>query len=469
MIPWNTGAVAAAIGAQLGPTVDPQAPVTGVVIDSRQAGPGRVFVALPGSRVNGHDFVAQAAAAGSPLALVTEPVPGPTALVKDAVVALGQLAEVAFRRTRMAAVDMKVIAVTGSAGKTTTKDLLAMIVARHGPTVAAEGSFNNHLGVPLTVVRASPRTQYVVLEMGANHEGEIAALTRIAVPDVAIVLGVGKAHLGEFGSREVIARAKAELLTGMSQEGTAVLNSDDRLVRAMSFQAPEHLISFGFDEMARVRGDKARVNSSGELEMTVKDQETGQELPLSTRLIGLHQATNVLAAVAGARAAGLKLRPIIEALDGVRAVSSHRMALNPLPGGATLVDDSYNANPESMAAAIETVGSMAKRAGRGVIAVIGEMLELGPSSLKEHRRVGQMLARQGFERVIVVGEGARAVHTAVSASLGEGQAVEFWPDTDGLVSHLEAVAGQEFILIKGSHGTNLWKVSDQLTLEDGQC
>ncbi|MDR2567021.1 MAG: UDP-N-acetylmuramoyl-tripeptide--D-alanyl-D-alanine ligase [Bifidobacteriaceae bacterium] len=469
MIPWNPVGLATAIGAELSPEVDRAAVLTDVVIDSRLAGPGAVFVALPGQKANGLDFVGQAVAAGAPVAVVGQAVPGPIALVEDPVAALGHLAELALRRARVAARDMTVIALTGSTGKTTTKDLLARVTATAGPTVAAEGSFNNHLGVPLTVVKAGRDTAFVVVEMGANHEGEIAALARIAPPDVGVVLGVGKAHLGEFGSREAIARAKAELLAGLTPSGTAVLNMDDPLVRAMAFGAPEKLITFGFDDMARIRGLRRGLAPSGRLHLTVADQDARHSARIETGLVGRHLAINVVAAVAAAVAAGIPLPQAAQALDGVTAASPHRMALVDLPGGATLVDDSYNANPESMAAALETLSRLAKQAGRGAIAVLGEMRELGKDGASEHTRIGRLAGRAGLERLIVVGEGAQNIASGAASNGLAGKAIEFWPDVAGLAGHLQSIAGQEFILIKGSHGTDLWKVADSLIGKDAQC
>jgi UDP-N-acetylmuramoyl-tripeptide--D-alanyl-D-alanine ligase len=436
------------------------------VIDSRLARPGSVFVALPGTQANGLDFVADAVANGSPLAIVGEPVPGPTALVNDPVAALGHLAEVALRRARVASANMKVIGVTGSVGKTTTKDLLARITAATGPTVAAEGSFNNHLGVPLTVIKAGRDTAFVIVEMGANHEGEIASLVRIAPPDVGVVLGVGKAHVGEFGSREAIARAKAEIVAGLMPDGTAVLNMDDQLVRAMAFGAPEGLITFGFDGMAQIHGSRRTLGPAGQLHLTVCDQNSGETARVETALVGRHLAINVVAAIAAAVAAGIPLPRAANALSGATASSPHRMAIQDLPGGATLVDDSYNANPESMAAAVDAVAKLGKRAGRGVIAVLGEMRELGKESSVEHLRAGRIVARHEIDRLIVVGEGADGIHLGAAAHGMPSQAIEFWPDTEGLVGHLKSIADQEFILIKGSHGTGLWKVADALVGED---
>ncbi|MDR1635056.1 MAG: UDP-N-acetylmuramoyl-tripeptide--D-alanyl-D-alanine ligase [Bifidobacteriaceae bacterium] len=469
MIPWNPAGLATAIGARLSPEVNPGAVLTDVVIDSRLAGPGAVFVALAGQKADGLDFVADAVAKGAPLAVVGQSVPGPIALVDDPVAALGNLAELALRRARVAARDMKVIGLTGSVGKTTTKDLLARITATVGPTVAAEGSFNNHLGVPLTVVRADRDTAFVVVEMGANHEGEIAALARIAPPDVGVVLGVGKAHVGEFGSREAIARAKAELLAGLMPNGAAVLNMDDPLVRAMAFGAPENLITFGFDDMARIRGLRRGLTAGGRLHLTIADQDTRESARIETGLVGRHLAVNVVAAVAAAAAAGIAVPAAAAALDGVTAVSPHRMALVDLPGGATVLDDSYNANPESVVAALETLARLAKKAGRGAIAVLGEMRELGQEAAAEHTRIGRFAARQHLTRLVVVGRAAQNIASGAASNGMAGKDIEFWPDVEGLADHLKSIAGQEFVLIKGSHGTDLWKVADSLIGEDAQC
>ncbi|MDR0592263.1 MAG: UDP-N-acetylmuramoyl-tripeptide--D-alanyl-D-alanine ligase [Bifidobacteriaceae bacterium] len=469
MIPWNPVGLATATGARLSPEVDCGAILTDVVIDSRLAGPGKVFVALPGSRVDGLGFVPEAVAKGSPLAVVGRLVDGPTALVDDPVAALGHVAEMALRRARVASGQMKVIGVTGSVGKTTTKDLIARICAQFGRTVAAEQSFNNHIGLPLTVVRADRETRFMVVEMGANHEGEIAALTRIAPPDVAVVLGVGRAHLGEFGSRQAIARAKGEMVAGMMPNGSAALNMDDPLVRGMAFGVSENVVTFGYEEMARIRGLKRRLGPDGRLRLTAMDQDIGRAIRIETGLVGLHQGLNVLGALAAAVAAGIEFPQAVAAVQGAEAASPHRMAVHHLSGGAILLDDSYNANPESMRAAIQTAAKMGKRGGRKVIAVLGEMRELGRATSAELLRVGRAVADHHIARLIVAGEPARAIGVGAATHGMASEDIEFWPQTDGLADHLRSIADHGLILIKASNGAQLWKLADSLTGEDAEC
>ncbi|MDR1117795.1 MAG: UDP-N-acetylmuramoyl-tripeptide--D-alanyl-D-alanine ligase [Bifidobacteriaceae bacterium] len=463
MIPWTTAALATAVGAKLSPEADQNQTVQGVVIDSRQAGPGVVFVALEGTRVHGADFVEDAFKRGSPLAVVDRAVPGPTVLVPDAARALGHMAEMMLRRARMAAHAPKVIAITGSVGKTTTKDLLARIARQAGRTVAAAGSQNNHLGVPLTVLQTGEATDYLILEMGANHEGEIANLAQIAPPDVAVVLGVSDAHLGEFGSLEAIARTKAELLQALRPDGFAVVNMDDPLVAAMTFQSPERTITFGVDGMARIRMFDVSTRPSGELSLCLEDQDRKQTVRIDTALTGEQLAIDVAAAVAAATAAGIDIRASAAALAGAGPASPHRMAVWRLPGGATLVDDSYNASPESMAAGIRSAAALARGDGLPATAVLGPMLELGNASRAQHRAAGELAAREGFSHLIVVGREARPIHQgAIAAGLPE-DAAEFRLNADGLADRIRELDRPGFILIKASQGARLWRVADQLT------
>ncbi|MDR1394514.1 MAG: UDP-N-acetylmuramoyl-tripeptide--D-alanyl-D-alanine ligase [Bifidobacteriaceae bacterium] len=463
MIPWSPEGLATVISARLSPEVDLDASLTGAVIDSRQAGPGTVFVALPGERADGADFVDDAVRRGSPLAITSRPVSGPYALVADPAAALRQMAEVSLQRIRLVNRYLRVIAVTGSVGKTTTKDLLARIAGAAGQTVAAPGSFNNQLGVPLTVVQAGPETAYLVLEMGASHRGEIADLARIAPPDVGVVLNVSLAHLGEFGSTEAIGQAKAELVAGLARYGVAVLNQDDRRVAAMVFDTPGEVVTFGFDSTADIYGFDLATDGPGYVSLSAADQRHLTETRVQTRLVGKHLGIDVLAALAGAVAAGLDLRHAGAALRDVRPASPHRMAVWCLPNGSTLVDDSYNASPWSMREAIGTAGRLARQAGRPAVAVIGSMLELGARSERAHRTVALWLARDGFERLIAVGEETRPLaEEAVNQGLKASQ-VEHLADTSGLAELLATLPGEPYVLLKGSNAVGLWQVADELT------
>ncbi|MDR2454649.1 MAG: UDP-N-acetylmuramoyl-tripeptide--D-alanyl-D-alanine ligase [Bifidobacteriaceae bacterium] len=461
--------MAAAIGAQLSPEVDPEAVVTGLTIDSRQAGPGTAFVALPGARRDGADFVADAIGRGAPLAIAGRAVAGPVALVEDPVAALGQLAEVALRRAREANPALRVVAITGSVGKTTTKDLLARITSAQGPTVAAEGSLNNHLGVPLTVARVGADTDFLILEMGANHEGEIARLAQIAPADVGVVLGVSNAHIGEFGSLDAIARAKTELLRGLAHGGVSVLNTTDRVVGSMAFEAPGQVMTFGLHELARIAGYDMDTNPRGHLSLTVEDHDTNSRCRVRTKLTGEHLGVNVVAAMAAAAVLGIPLDQSAAALLGAEAASPHRMAVWRLPNRLTLVDDSYNASPESMLAAIRTVGDLARSAEQPAFAVIAPMAELGGASLAAHRAAGEALAEEGFERVVVVGEAAREVYWGARVGGLPEDAVELRPTIEGLEADIRRWAGPGHLLLKGSHGAELWRVAQALTegLEPG--
>jgi UDP-N-acetylmuramoyl-tripeptide--D-alanyl-D-alanine ligase len=435
------------------------------VIDSREAGPGVVFLALPGSRAHGADFAADAVRRGSPFVMADRPLAVPHALVSDPFAALRQVAEVALRRVRVAGQNPMVIANTGSLGKTTTKDLLARILSQVGETVASPGSFNNHIGVPLTVTMAGPTTQFLVLEMGANHEGEIAALTRLAPPDVAVVLSVSNAHVGEFGSIEAIARAKAELVESLGPTGVAVLNLDDPLVAGMAFLAAADALTFGFDSAARIMGHDMATDAAGRLRLGVTDQDEDATAWMETELIGEQLAGDVLGAVAAAVAVGVPVGRAAAALDGVGPISPHRMAVSELDRGITLIDDAYNASPESVAAALEFAGSLARRSGRQAEAVLGSMLELGDESAAEHRRIGALVAREGFSRLIVVGSHARPMCDAAVAAGMPASHVEHHPAErapDGLAAQLAQILGPGVVLIKGSNSVGLWRLADQL-------
>ncbi|MFV2144497.1 MULTISPECIES: UDP-N-acetylmuramoyl-tripeptide--D-alanyl-D-alanine ligase [Isoptericola] len=443
--------------------------VTGpVVVDSRLVEAGSLFVAVPGQNVDGHDFAAAAVAAGAALVLATRPVDGvPCVVVGDVQVALGELARVVLERVRAAA-EVRVVAVTGSVGKTTTKDLLGQLL---GPDVGPEaivvpaGSFNNEIGLPLTVLRVTTATRVLVLEMGADAPGDITALTRLAPPDVGIVLAVGTAHLGRFGDVETIARTKGEMVEGVRPGGTTVLNVDDSRVAAMAARAAPTtaVVTFGTIPASSVRARDVVVDG-GRARFTLTTADGSA--PVTLRLVGAHHVTNALAAAAAALELGVPLDAVASRLSEAGPLSPHRMAVVERSDGVTIVDDSYNANPDSMRAALRTLAVMAGRTRRSV-AVVGEMLELGDAARVEHDAIGRLAVRLNVKRLVVVGEGAYHVHEGAQQEGSWGEESVFVPDLEAAREVLSAELTEgDVVLVKASQGSGLWRLADQLVEAD---
>jgi UDP-N-acetylmuramoyl-tripeptide--D-alanyl-D-alanine ligase len=419
--------------------------VEDVEIDSRRVRPFTLFAALVGEHVDGHDFAGQAREDGASGTLGTRPVDGNCVVVNDVTVALGQLA-----RENLRLIGTPVIGITGSQGKTSVKDLVAHVLAASGPTVASLGSFNNELGVPLTVLQADDLTAHLVVEMGARGIGHIADLCRIAPPDIGVVLNVGSAHIGEFGSAAAIALAKGELVEALPAGGVAVLNADDPLVSAMAERTSAKVLTFG------VAGDVAlgpiTLNEAGQPHFTLTHD--GVQVEVHVPQIGAHHAINAAAAAAAAIAAGLELPTIAERLGTAGAGSPMRMERHVRSDGVVVINDAYNANPESMAAALRAVAGIAD--GHGV-AVLGEMLELGDGSSDAHREIGRLAAELGFSRVVVVGEGARAIAD------GAGSIAELVADVDVAIGTLSAsLHADDVVLVKASRGGRLERVAHAL-------
>jgi UDP-N-acetylmuramoyl-tripeptide--D-alanyl-D-alanine ligase len=431
-----------------------------VVIDSRQAGPGALFVALRGERSDGHEFAAQAVAAGAAAVLAERETGAPAIIVPDVLAAMGALARAVVERLP----DVTVVGLTGSAGKTSTKDLLAHLLARLGPTIAPPGSYNNEIGHPLTVLRAGEDTRYLVLEMGARGLGHITHLTAIAPPDIGIVLNVGSAHIGEFGSRDVVAKAKGELVEALSARGTAILNADDPLVRTMAARTPARIVTFGRAPEATVRATEESLDDAGRSRFTLTTPEGSA--PVRLRLHGAHAVANALAAAAAARCLGMPVADVAAALSDAEPASRWRMEVTERPDGVTVVNDAYNANPESVRSALDTVVHMA-RGGRAY-AVLGGMAELGASTVSEHEKIGAYAARGGVAGLIAVGETAAAVLKGaeqVGTWTGEGVQVE---DVGAAVAALgERLRPGDVVLIKGSRVAGLERVA-QAVLSEGR-
>lgn len=476
MIELTAAQVAAATGGRL--HADGSVVVTGpVVVDSRLVAPGALFVALPGENVDGHDYAAGAVAAGAALVLAARELDGvPTVVVDDPQAALGELARHVLAEVRDAVRDagdeLRVVAVTGSVGKTTTKDVVGQLLAPQGATVVPRGSFNNEVGLPLTVLEVTPATRYLVLEMGADREGNIAYLTRIAPPEVGIVLAVGQAHLGVFGDVEAIARTKGEMVASVLPGGTAVLNVDDLRVSAMASRAAQdvEVVGFGTIPAAAVRAEDIAVDRAGRASFTLRVAPgivgragIGEERqPVSLRLVGEHHVTNALAAATAALCLGVPLADVAARLGAATAISPHRMAVVERPDGVTVIDDSYNANPDSMRAALKALAVMAGRDRRSV-AVLGEMLELGDESRTAHDAVGRLAVRLNIKLLVVVGDGAYHIHEGATQEGSWGEETVFVPDVEAAERLLdEALRPGDVVLVKASNGSGLWRLGDRL-------
>ncbi|WP_306336387.1 UDP-N-acetylmuramoyl-tripeptide--D-alanyl-D-alanine ligase [Streptomyces sp. KL118A] len=446
MIPLGLGEIAAVVGGRV--EGDSSVTVTApAVIDGRQAVPGGLFVAFTGEHHDGHDYAGQAGRAGAVAVLGSRPTPLPTVVVEDPRRSLQALGAHVVARLRDG---LTVIALTGSQGKTGTKDLLTAVVSSVAPTTATIGSLNNELGVPLTMLRADAATRFLVLEMGARHIGDIAELTGLVAPDIAVVLNVGRAHIGEFGSRAAIARTKGELVRGLAPGGTAVLNGDDPRVTAMRSLTDGPVLTFGRAEHADVRMLDLTLDRLGRPTCTLRTADTSARCALP--LVGAHQALNASAAAAAGLAAGVPLGLATAAL-ATASLSKWRMELRDLDGGATLLNDSYNAGPDSTRAALDALAAI--ECGRR-IAVLGEMLELGADSAAEHRAVGAYAAARA-DVVAVVGEAARPIAD------GAGEAAVVLADNDAAVDWLRGRLGVgDVVLVKASRGARLDEVAAAL-------
>ncbi|HEY5200311.1 MAG TPA: UDP-N-acetylmuramoyl-tripeptide--D-alanyl-D-alanine ligase [Acidothermaceae bacterium] len=447
MIPLSIDEIAAIVGGTVegDGTIAVTAPA---VLDSRQAEPGGLFVAFAGEHADGHNYASQAGKVGAVAVLGTRPTPLPSVIVEDAQPALQALAAHVVGRLRH---ELTVVSVTGSQGKTSTKDLLAAVLSRTASTIATIGSFNNELGVPLSMLRAAAATRFLVLEMGARHIGDIAELTALVAPDIAVVLNAGQAHLGKFGSREAIAQAKGELVQGLAQGGTAILNADDPRVMAMRSLTDGPVLTFGYAEHADVRVVDLATDRRGRPSFALQTGDGSASVAL--QLVGAHQALNASAAAAAGLAAGVPLDVAAAALS-TASLSKWRMELRDLADGATLLNDSYNANPDSTRAALDALAAI--EGGRR-IAVLGEMLELGDESDAEHRAVGEYAASRA-DIVIAVSEGAQPIADGAgerAVVLADNNAAVDW-----LRSHL--VAG-DVVLVKASRGAHLDEVAAALT------
>ncbi|MEE2815507.1 MAG: UDP-N-acetylmuramoyl-tripeptide--D-alanyl-D-alanine ligase, partial [Actinomycetota bacterium] len=430
--------------------------------DSREMVPGAVFVAKPGEATDGHRFVPAAADAGAVLAIVERPVDAPISqiVVADAVTALADLAREVVARVR-AAGRLRIVGITGSNGKTTTKNFLARILSDEGETVAPVRSYNNEVGAPLTMLRVTHETRYLVSEFGAAGRGSIARLAGLVEPDVSVVLMVGLAHAGGFGGIEQTALAKSELVSAARADGTAVLNLDDPRVWAMRRIAEERgmsVVGFGQHPDAEVRADSIEVASDGTTAVIIAD---GEETPLRLRVLGAHHVHNALAAISAARVLGVPVSASISRLETVQIAERWRMQ----PMGSDrvrIINDAYNASPDSMAAALRTLAQISGPHER-TVAVLGAMSELGETAGEEHDRIGLLAVRLNIQRIVVVGPDARRLYlAAVGEGSWDGEAVHL-PDQDAAFDYLTGeLRDGDRVLVKSSNSAGLRHLGDRL-------
>ncbi|KIR64601.1 UDP-N-acetylmuramoyl-tripeptide--D-alanyl-D-alanine ligase [Micromonospora haikouensis] len=462
MLPMTLQEIAAVVGGAVHDAPGAVTVTAPVVFDSRRVEPGGMYVALPGERVDGHDFAAQAIEAGAAGVLASRPVGVPAVVVEDVPAAYGRLARAVVDRLPQTTV----IGVTGSVGKTSTKDILAQVLPTWGETVANRASNNNELGLPYTVTRATADTRYLVLEMGARGIGHVAYLTRIAPPTVSVVTRVGHAHLGEFGSVENIAQAKGEIVEALPDAqggGLAVLNADDALVAAMASRTSARVLTYGIESPADVRAEGVTVDELGRAGFRLTYD--GQAAEVRLRLYGLHQASNALAAATVALGLGHPIEAVADAVSQAEAVSPGRMQVTTRADGVTIINDAYNAAPDAMRAALRALHTMTGD-GRRAVAVLGEMAELGEHAAQVHREIGQQVAEIGAGWLVAIG-GADAAQYAAGAA-GNGTAVDRAANVAEAWELLrDGLRPGDVVLVKAANSAGLLALADKLIEEPG--
>ncbi len=461
MIPLTLAEIARAVdGTAYGPehgTAGTGITVTGpAVIDSREVTAGALFAAIAGARSDGHDFAPAAYSAGAVAVLGSRPVDGPCVLVDDVVTALTKLAGLV--RDRLSPV---VIGLTGSVGKTTTKDLLAQILEREAPTIATSRSFNNEIGLPLTILRADQRTRYLVLEMGAAKPGDITHLVRLGRPRIGMVLNVGPAHVLTMGGIDGVASTKAEMVRDLptaAEGGLALLNADDERVAAMARQTQAAVTFYGTGQDAAVRAENVTLDAAARASFTLRTAT--EQAPVRLRLPGEHQVANALAAACAASAVGVPAGRIAVALSSAVPRSPGRFEIKERADGVTVIDDAYNANPASTGAAIRTLATMA--AGRRTVAVLGEMMHQAEGTIHHHRAIGALAGVLGIDVLVAVGNG-EGPDALVAAAREAGVSVHAVPDGEAAIGLLrESLRPADVVLVKASSMVGLSAVATAL-------
>lgn len=464
MIPFRLDELAQLLGAELVLTDGVAATAViggGVETDSRLVVDGSIFFALPGEVTDGHLFAPAAVAAGAGLVVCRErlDLEVPQLIVADGLEALGVLAREVVARVR-AQGELRVIGITGSNGKTTTKNLLRAILSAEGPTVAPRDSFNNQVGAPISMLRIDHSTRFLVVEMGASGPGKIARLVSIARPDIGVVLKVGLAHAGGFGGIDATEVAKAEMVVDLPSDAVAILNLDDHRVARMAERTSARVVTFGHSPAAEIRADDVEATVAGTRFTLVAD---GERRAVQLQILGEHHVMNALAALSVARELGVDLDRAISAVESVPRAERWRMELFERPDGVTIVNDAYNASPDSVAAALKTLVQIARPEGRRTVAVLGEMAELGEYAQEEHDRIGRLAVRLDIRQLVVVGDAARHIHAAAGL---EGS----WDGESVLVADADAaydvlrddLRPGDIVLVKSSNSAGLRHLGDRL-------
>ncbi len=437
---------------------DPGAAVSGSVqTDSREITKGGVFVAKLGEKEDGHKYVVDALLSGASLAIVSAPlaeVEIDQIVVQDTIEALNSLAEYVLNEVR-AAGQLRVIGITGSNGKTSTKNLLAKMLEPLGETVAPIASFNNEVGLPITVLRITRQTKYLVLELGAAGVGSIDRLARWTKPDIGIQLKVGMAHAGEFGGIEVTEKIKAEMMPYIKQ--IAILNYDDPKVRRFSFSGKT--LGFGFASDADYRILSTELTLNGTAIKLLVDQK---EYSVTLKILGEHQAMNLMAALAAAHTLGASVDDCLAIAQKISMVERWRMQLIEAPGGYWVINDAYNASPDSMKAALQTLAVIGRQ-GHRTVAVLGHMAELGEYSAEEHDAIGRLVVRLNIDKLFVVGDSAKLIHMAASQEgswSGESEFIDSLANAFDIIH--ERLAPGDVVLVKASNIAGLRFLGDDL-------
>jgi UDP-N-acetylmuramoyl-tripeptide--D-alanyl-D-alanine ligase len=457
--------IAEAIGAKL--IGDGTVVVSGSVeTDSRQISSGSLFVAKPGEVTDGHEFVSTAVENGAVAVIVEHEVSTtvPQLVVKDSVLALGLLAKHVVSKVKTLG-NLKVIGVTGSNGKTTTKNMLREVLSTAGKTIAPEESFNNEVGAPYSMLKIDEQTKFLVVELGAGGPGTIKYLAEMCEPDLGIELKVGLAHAGEFGGIETTENIKAELVEQLSSTGIALLNYDDERVMNMAARTKAKVITFGLDRQSDYSAADVSISLSGtRFVYTTPDKEKTE---VNLQILGEHHVYNALAALATGEILGVDREEAIGAIESMKLAEKWRMELSVSKSGVTVINDAYNASPDSMRAALQTLAQLGRISGKKTVAVMGEMAELGQFSAHEHDAIGRIAVRLNLGQVVVVGQGAKLIHMGASQEGSwDGESQYFDEISDALAYLREMLTGDEIVLVKSSKSANLRFLGDDLLKEN---